>query len=212
MIKSGNIEKDALIDDPADQRYGITLLTRPNAEVAHNIMGFLWQARQLEPEQYFYPQSDLHMTVLSIISCYAGFSLDQVDTKAYADKVQEALQDISAFDLEFRGITASASTVLIQGFPQDASLQLLRDRLREVFRSSDLQHSIDSRYKIVTAHSTVIRFRQPLRQSEQFWEFLEDHRHTDFGTFTISGLELLGNNWYQQKEKTQCIRRYTLSG
>ena len=212
VIKKGNIGQDALIDDPADQRYGITLLTRPNAEVAHNIMTFLRQACQLEPEQYFYPQSDLHLTVLSIISCYAGFSLLQVDTEAYAEKVQEALQHIPAFDLEFRGITASTSTVLVQGFPGDDTLELLRNRLRKIFHGSGLQHSIDSRYKIVTAHSTVIRFRQPLREAEQFWHFLMDHRHTDFGTFTVSGLELLGNNWYQQKEKTQYIRRYTLSG
>lgn len=210
-IKSGNVENDPLIDDPADQRYGVTLLIRPEAAVADKIMDFIQQARQLEPDQYFYPSSDLHMTVLSIISCYAGFHLDQIDTAAYAGKVAQALQAIKPFRLHFKGVTASPSTVLLRGFPRDASLQLLRNRLREVFRSSDLQHSIDSRYKIVTAHSTVIRFRQQLRRPERFRQFLEDHQHTNFGSFTVSGLELLGNNWYQQQAKTQLIKRFYLS-
>ncbi len=210
-IKSGNVENDPLIDDPADQRYGITLLIRPDAAVADKIMGFLRQARQLEPHQYFYPSSDLHLTVLSIISCYAGFRLEQVDTAAYAIQVERALQTIVPFNLQLKGLTASPSTVLIQGFPQDEGLQLLRNRLRSLFRGSDLQHSIDSRYKIITAHCTVVRFRQQLREPARFWKMLQDHRQTDFGSFTVSELELLGNNWYQQQEKNQLIRRYTLA-
>jgi hypothetical protein len=55
--------------------------------------------------------------------------------------------------------------MMVQGFPADEGLQVLRDRLRAAFRQSSLQQSIDQRYSIQTAHSTIIRFRHPLRDA-----------------------------------------------
>lgn len=39
---------------------------------------------QLELKQYYYPATDLDLTVLSLISCTSGFALTQIDTAAIA--------------------------------------------------------------------------------------------------------------------------------
>ena len=206
----GKTMSDPLLDDPHDDRYGITLLLRPDEATAQKIHVFLQHMAEFEPDQYYYPLSDLHLTILSIISCYSDFRLNQINIDEYDIKIKEVLQDISPLRIRLKGITASPSTILLQGFPEEDTLQRLRDRLREVFKNSTLQHSIDSRYRLVTAHSTVVRFRKPLRNPEAFVRQLEKYRQADFGWVEAKQLELVGNDWYQRKAKVKVLKRYLL--
>ena len=92
--------------------YAIRSYYAVNEEIQH----FLDQVKQVEPLQYYYPNSDIHVTVMSIISCYNGFKLTQIKVKDYVDIIQQSIGDLGAFDVEFRGITASPSCLMIQGF------------------------------------------------------------------------------------------------
>lgn len=206
----GNQQTDSLLDEPGDDRYGITLLLRPDNATALNVNSFLEDIAEVEPHQYYYPLSDQHMTILSIISCYSGFQLGDIDVSAYTKLIQEALDDIPPIKIRFKGITASPSTVLIQGFPEDGVLERLREQLREVFKSSGLQHSIDSRYRLFTAHSTVIRFREPLLHPKKFTDTLEKYRETEFGLVNADQLELVGNDWYQREAKVKLLKSFDL--
>ncbi|MEK6480118.1 mutarotase [Catalinimonas sp. 4WD22] len=207
----GQLQTDSLLDEPDDDRYGITLLLRPDSATALHVNSFLEDIAAVEPHQYYYPLSDQHMTILSIISCYSGFQLADIDIPAYTKLIQEALNDIPPIKICFKGITASPSTVLIQGFPVDNILERLREHLREVFKSSELQHSIDSRYRLFTAHSTVIRFREPLLNYTKLIDRLEKYRETDFGLVTANQLELVGNDWYQREAKVSLLKTFQLS-
>ncbi len=203
-------EFDDLIDSEDDNRYGVTLLARPSDQVKQKIAELLDSIRPVAPGQYYYPQSDLHLTVLSIISCYPGFTLDQIDKSKYKEIVQSAIDPISPFRIRFRGLTASPSCILIQGFPEDNRLQTLRDRLRNKFKQSDLQHSIDKRYKLQTAHITAIRFKEPFADAKAFVKTVANLRNIDFGSCEINQLELVANDWYQQKDKVELIERFAL--
>ncbi len=67
---SGAYAIDQLIDDRLDQRRGVTLLVRPSGELVQRIGSFIQDLKIVEPDQYYQPDTDMHMTVLSIISCY----------------------------------------------------------------------------------------------------------------------------------------------
>jgi 2'-5' RNA ligase len=203
-------ETDPLLTATKDSRYGITLLARPSAQVKQHIQHSLAELMQLEPQQYYYPASDLHLTVLSLISCYAGFTLSQIDTAAYVELVEEVLADAAPFRLHFRGITASPSCVLVQGFFDDQALNQLRAKLRLAFGLSSLQHSIDQRYAIQTAHMTVLRFSQQPAQPELFLEKIKALTSVDFGSCVIDELELVGNDWYQRQQNTVLIKSLRL--
>ncbi|MFW5726422.1 MAG: hypothetical protein ACOCW4_01010 [bacterium] len=69
----------------------------------------------MEPEQYQYPASDLHITLLSVISCYRGFGLEQIDGLSLARF--EDFKSIPAMQISFGGISASLATVLVCGYP-----------------------------------------------------------------------------------------------
>lgn len=201
---------DTMLDCPTDNRRGITLLIRPTKSVRKNIVQFLQQIQQIEPEQYYYPETDMHLTVLSIVSCVEGFVLEDVDLLKVKTIIQDTLAKMPRFLIDFYGITASPSCILIQGFPKQETLNLMRERLREAFAQSNLGLSIDARYTLNTAHMTVIRLRKPLQDSGLFCRYIDRYRTFDFGSAQVDTIELVYNDWYQRHLKCMPLTSYPL--
>ena len=199
-IKTKGCETDHLINSPIEQRFGITLLIRPPLQIKKRIQNFLEQLKNVDNEQYYYPNSDIHITVMSIISCYDGFKIKKISIPDYVGVIEKSVQNIGKFTIEYKGVTASPSCIMIQGFLNDNYLKLLRNNLRNNFLHSNLEHSIDKRYAIKTAHSTVVRFENKLAKKKEYLHVLEEYRSFDFGTFEVDNLELVFNDWYQKKE------------
>ena len=210
QISSEGVTTDSWLDDPLDDRRGITLLIRPDKEVKERILEWLERLRETEPEQYYYRASDVHITLLSVISCYSGFQPEQIDLPSYTQLIRDSLKGEKSFSIRMQGITASPSGVMIQGFAEGDRLNELREKLRARFRQTNLQQSIDKRYILQTAHSTVVRFRKPLQRKEAFLNVLERYRDVDFGTFRVGGVELVTNDWYLRREKVSTLRRFPL--
>lgn len=209
-IKNGDYKTDLLIDSIDDRRFGIALLVRPPENVKDKIQLFLDELKQVDSSQYYYPNSDIHITVMSIISCYEGFQLDHVAIPNYIELVQESLKEIDSFRIQLKGITASDAGIMIQGFPEYDILNNLRNNLRTKFKNSDLEQSIDKRYAIQTAHSTVVRFRRKLHDKNELLEILERNKNSDFGSFEVKELELVFNDWYLREGKTKLLKKFRI--
>ncbi|WP_010135830.1 2'-5' RNA ligase family protein [Ochrovirga pacifica] len=208
--KTDNYEFDKLIDSPTDSRFGITLLIRPHQKIKNKINDFLLNLKKIEPNQYYYPKSDIHITVMSIISCYHGFKLSQIDKNIYIETIHQCLSNIPSFSIQFKGLTASPSCIMVQGFLTDNTLKQIRNNLRTNFKNSDLQHSIDKRYTIQTAHSTIFRLKNKLNNKEKFLDLIEQYQNYEFGTFRVNSLELVFNDWYQRADKVQKLHEFML--
>ncbi|WP_281232554.1 2'-5' RNA ligase family protein [Flavobacterium gelatinilyticum] len=209
-IIKGKYETDAAIKNESDSRFGVTLLIRPNSEIKTKIQLFIDELKKTEPDQYFYPDSDIHVTVLSIISCSENFHVNQISPNDYIQVICKSLVDVDKITIQFKGITASPSALMIQGFPTDETLNNLRDKLRENFKNSGLQQSIDSRYTISTAHSTVMRFQEQLADPKKLIHITDQFRDYDFGEFNVTSLELVYNDWYQRKKNTKVLGEFCL--
>jgi 2'-5' RNA ligase len=207
---AADYELDDQINSPQDTRRGITLLARPQESVRENIQRFLQDIAQLEPDLYYYPPTDFHLTLLTIISCYPGFTLDQVQPQAYIDVVEQALRPIKKFKVVFMGVSASPSCVMVQGFPLGDELGKLREKVRKVFQASVLQQSIDQRYTLQTAHSSVIRLPKPPAHPQAFLNKLREYRRQAFGVTEICQVELVYNDWYQRRAITQTLATFDL--
>ena len=210
VIRSQGPQTDELIDSPEDTRRGITLLTRPPQEVKAAVHAMLERLRGLEPDQYYYPDEDIHLTVLSIITCRSGFTLEEIVPQDYIRLIQNTLRGLPPIGIRFRGITLSPGCVMLQGYPDDDTLNRFRDRLRDAFRNSPLRQTLDQRYTLQTAHSTVVRFRCPFRDTDAFLSALESCREQDFGSFRLDRMELVLNDWYQRRENTRELCHFQL--
>jgi 2'-5' RNA ligase len=198
-IVSDTYKIDRLIDSETDRRFGLTIVIRPSAAVKNNIQQFLDELKKIEPNQYYYPSSDIHITVMSIISCYEGFEIDTIDLSKYINLIQKCLITEN-INIQFKGLTASDSCIMVQGFMNNNYLNEIRDNLRVAFKNSNLEQSLDKRYSIQTAHSTVVRFKKQFEKKESFLEIIEKYKNFDFGSFNMNKFELVSNDWYQREE------------
>jgi len=209
-ISSGNYEIDTLIDSDFDKRFGITLILRSSSKVKNNIQKFISQLKKIEPHQYYYPSSDLHITIMSIISCYDGFDISKINLSKYIELVKKCLIKNKQTSIQFKGLTASNSCIMLQGFMNNSTINDMRDLLRLEFKNSPLEQSLDKRYAIQTAHSTIVRFRKELKNPKEFLKTIDQFKNYDFGTFEVKEVELVFNDWYQRKEKTKLLETFLI--
>ena len=209
-ISSDKYEIDSLIDSKFDKRFGITLLIRPSNEVKVKIQEFLCKLKNVEPNQYYYPNSDIHITIMSIISCYEGFDLEKIDLSKYTELIKRCLPLNENINIQFNGLTASNSCIMLQGFMNNNTINDIRDRLRIEFKNAELEHSLDKRYTIQTAHSTIVRFRKKLYQKDNFLKIIDKYADYDFGTFKIEKIELVYNDWYQRNQLVKKLHEFKI--
>jgi len=210
LFKNNNCEIDPFINNQSDMRRGITLLSYLDNSVGDKISSFLDELKIIEPKQYYYPKNELHLTILSIISCIKGFTLLNIDVEAYASIIKESIKDIGGFTINFKGITVSSSCIIIQGFPDSDQLNHLRNTLRGNFIKAKLKSTIDQRYKLSTAHTTAVRCITPFENSNELVAVLAKYKDYDFGTLEVNLLELVFNNWYQNLSITKNLSRVSL--
>ena len=210
-IRAGTVEIDPqLARREADQRRGITLLVRPTRRIQLQVKQLLDRLRAFEPGQHYYHLSELHMTFLSPFTATVEHEPFFARTREYVTAIRTVVGQIAPFTISFTGITASPSTILIQGFTDPATLNAARDALRHELRARDLAQSLDSRYHLETAHMSVVRFKQPLREGALLATELEQARQIEFGEMRVESMELVENDWYMSRDCTKCLRRYLL--
>jgi 2'-5' RNA ligase len=210
-VQRGALQYDPYLPDKTnDARRGVTLIARLDATVAAAIQRMLRELAAQEPEQYYYPCSDLHITILSLFSANPNYREQLVHLPAYREAIAAALRSIPAIMLDSIGITLSPSAVMVQGFPHDDTLNRLRDTLRSELAARSLADTLDQRYRLVAAHSTVVRYTAPLRQPRKFAAALQRYRHTRFGTSTIGSLTLVLNDWYMSSDTLVELEHFQL--
>ncbi|MFS1477834.1 2'-5' RNA ligase family protein [Vibrio lentus] len=211
-LKHNEYELDPYLSDlENDTRRGITALAylnQGNCSTVNEIIRFQKEVRELEPEQYYHPSNELHLTVLSVISCLPEFALTEIDVNSYIDVFRSALKNSGKIEIRYQGVSASPSCIVIQGFPASDTLERLRNELRTQLTEAGVRVTFDSRYKLVTAHSSIIRFKAPLNDAQQLLALCQRYRNHDFGRVVLEDFELVFNNWYQNLDVTMSLAKY----
>jgi 2'-5' RNA ligase len=210
-VRAGAAAPDPWLSRRAeDGRRGVTLLARPDAAVAGRLGALLAALRRLEPAQHYQPEADLHHTVLSLFTATPDHAPYLARVPAYRDAVREAAAATPPFAVDVRGVTLSAGAVLAQGFPRDGTLDAFRDRLRAALARRGVGDTVDGRYRLVTAHMTLVRFAAPLARPGRFVDALAAARDAEFGTTVVRGVELVFSDWYHTAAIERQLAAYPL--
>jgi 2'-5' RNA ligase len=210
-VREGAVTLDAFAFAKADDaRRGVTLLARPSAAVARAITGLLDELRAIEPAQYYQPVRDLHVTVLSLFTATVDHAAQMARVDDFRAAVAEAVDGAAPFDVDLTGVTLAPAAVLARGFPHDDTLERVRERLRQALAARGLGSTLDQRYRLTTAHTTLVRFAHSLRSPARFVDALDAARDRPFGTFTVNRLELVLGDWYQSSERAEPLATYRL--
>ncbi|HEX8478591.1 MAG TPA: 2'-5' RNA ligase family protein [Telluria sp.] len=195
-VARGDIDCDTGLAAGRDLRRGLTLIARPGPALRARFDSLLDRLALSEPRQYRYPAADMHVTILPLFTAVENPVAELARLDEYVNAVHSALDGIEAFDIKFTGITMSRGAVLAQGFPCGPALETLRDRLRIQLRDAGLDGSLDQRYRLITAHSTLFRFVTPLHDPQHFAAQLASLRHEPLGCMHVDEVELVVNDWY----------------
>jgi 2'-5' RNA ligase len=199
-----------LLTPEKDNRYGLTLIIKPPRSVKGAIKEKTADLAKAFPYQYFYPDNTLHITALTIISCYSGFSLKTIDINEYVALINNSLKEIRPFDIQMKGLILSPTGIIVKGYPLDDSLEKVRANLRKKFSGSNLEQSLDKRYSIQTAHCSLMRYKSTITSRQALQERVEQFEDYTFGTFKTHTLELVYNDWYHQEEKVKYLHSFQL--
>jgi len=211
-FERGEIQTDPhLVQHAGDGRRGVTLALRPEPRVQAAVDGFRRKLAEVAPGQHFYRPDELHVTVLSVISCSEAWREEIHEWAAIRAVIGNVLRHRHRFNISFRGITASPGAVMVQGFPQSGTMEEIRDELRSVLRKNHLGGDIDRRYKISGAHITMLRFRQAQADWKPFVDLLKANRETDFGRTRVAKLQLLWGDWYASAQTVRTMQEYPLA-
>jgi 2'-5' RNA ligase len=200
-----------LLNQPQDLRRGLTLALRPCPKVQALIKTFLLELANAAPGQYFYRPEEFHVTVLAIIPGSESWQDKIQHLAVYQCIIDEALKRHRKFSIAFQGVTASRSAVMVQGFPGDETLAQIRDELREALWRNKFGEQLDVRYKINTAHITVMRFCNANVDGKSLLATLQANRMTDFGETCVADLELILSDWYASASTARTFQKYILA-
>jgi 2'-5' RNA ligase len=210
-FEQGDLEFDRhLSDKRQDLRRGLTLALRPSRAVQISINNFLHELAAVAPGQYFYRPEEFHLTVLALIPGTESWQDRMQHLPAFQKIIDEVLKRHRKFSIAFRGVTASRGAVMIQGFPNDLTLAQIRDDLRDALCRHKLNEQLDARYKISSAHITVMRFCNVNADWKHLLALLNANRTTDFGDASVTKLELIFGDWYASANTARTIQKYQL--
>lgn len=63
-FENDKFEFDTYIEDPNDNRRGITLYAKPDTSILRAFDKFIVEARKIEPYQYFYQIDEIHFNCI----------------------------------------------------------------------------------------------------------------------------------------------------
>jgi 2'-5' RNA ligase len=199
-----------LLRRSADRRMGITLVARPGAEVTTQVAALIRELRELEPYQYFYRADELHVTVLTLVSASEAFDIRRAPLAEYQSLFADLFRREPCISIRFNGVTASPGAILAQGYAEGDALNRLRDRLRQALARAGLAESLDSRYRISTAHATLMRFQTQPCDLHRLVAWLSATRERDFGRAVVEDIEFVANDWYMSRERVTTLATYSL--
>ena len=198
-ILSGGAGDDYLKNVRNDNRMSLVVLIRITPEISGKIVSCIEEIRKIEPELYFYPAGDFHITVMDILKGEEGRNIPE-NVEEYIDCIRKSSAKISPFPIEFKGLTASDNAVMVKGYYQE-ELLWFREDLRESFAQRGLK--LEERYKTISSHVTISRLPERYQNAEALLNYIKQPRA--FGTMNVHSMEVSFHNWYDTRKEVLSV-------
>ena len=207
IINEG-VHPDRYLRHPAtDRRFGLTLLVEIDRILSESMCSIGEEIKMIEPEQYYYPATDLHVTVLDLVGAHEGFRCDEREIGIFSSMVVDAVKEVEPFDILFKGLILSPTGVLVKGYYREG-LPVLRELLRR--EAGNRRVDMRERYQSITAHASLMRYSSPVADREQLLRFMEKNRDRTIGLVTVRSCTLVIHDWYNRRKEV--VGRFALRG
>jgi hypothetical protein len=185
-----------------DQRCGINFVCRPTTEIRKAITGIQKHLNNLEPEQYYYPELDIHLTLLEM--CHSRMPQEVIEiANDLTSKLLSLFQDVASFTLYSPALSLDRRGCALTFLPSNDTLQLSRDLLAIRLRDSGIP--LAPRYKATSAHVSIMRYvLQPKCDRHSWVQTVSDILLDATVQWQVSEVWMTwGPNWYGMRNRIQ---------
>lgn len=198
------------LDKPgSDLRYGVNLICRPPKEVSAFIFELQTRLRRIEPDQYYYPLADLHLTLVEIAHSLNP-DVAALISETIASRTDAWLTGLHSFTLRSAkmGYDERSCFLRFETTEQFTSLRALFST-----RATTLGLPLKSRYGSASAHVTFMRYVRPLTTNLNDWsDLLHDLVRQNPLTWSVTELWLTwGATWFGMRSRIQERGPYSLA-
>jgi 2'-5' RNA ligase len=202
-LGKGSVELDGrLLGPECDGRLGLSLILRPDPLLAPRYAEIVSRFRGIDPDQYYYPFDDLHITVFDLIAAHEGFDRRMIDIEECLALSREAVNGRFPFDIDFKELIFGEAAGMLAGFDR-GELATMRDAIRKTLLLRGLPNM--ERYASVTAHMTFCRFVRPLRKFAEFARLAHALARRPLGNMRVAAADLVINDWYNRARQRETI-------
>lgn len=207
-ILANNIVYDPPPEDTSP-RWGISIVIKPSKVVSARISDVLpGLHKYLGDDQSYYDNANFHTTITTIEFYRSKFNKNDERVLQYKEILQTLINKFKTVRINYEGIVASKSGVLVQGFPIDNTLQEIRGMFREALEENSLLNGPETEHPRQTAHSSLAVFLSPILDPEGLVQFIDENRHLKFGLSEADSIDLVG--YHRTKKRTHMEVLWTL--
>ncbi len=214
-FEQGEIAPDAILAEElacpgSDMRCGVNLIAQPPAELQEQIGAIQQHLQRAQPDQYYYPAGNLHLTLLEICSSRSPAEANQI-AMSVIRQVESILQGIEPFSLNSPTLVCDARACALNFEGQTLFLQDVRAQLIEKVRGLGIYYQ--PRYFPKTAHITLMRYIRALNQDLNEWQ--QHLKSTPIHPGLVWKIDALsitwGPTWYGMQKRIHTMGKYAFA-
>ena len=173
----------------SDQRNGVNVIARPSVAIRDRIFSIQNGLRIVEPDQYYYPSFDLHLTVLEICSGTESSQANQI-FEQLSHLVPGIFQELTSPRIEQPSLRFDNQAGVVV-FQQVGALNEVRQELSQRLVNHGI--NVAPRYATCSAHITFMRYLKQLSGNSAQLETAAQI----LGAWQLDEFWLTcGSNWY----------------
>jgi 2'-5' RNA ligase len=177
------------------------------ANLLHKYEELISCFRVMEPDQNYYPKSDLHITVFEFVSVRPDFRNYEKNIEIFKEVCSEVLEAVLPFPIRFSGTVFTRTSGILAGYDDDRLV-----KIREALRSRLASRGIAplERYQSRSAHLSFMGYRRKMQNHHAFLKLVETTKETEWETVEVTKLELVEHDWYNRVETRRVLREFRL--
>jgi hypothetical protein len=198
------------LEEPgSDVRHGVNLIARPPRQIMTEIERIQEAMRRVEPDQYYYPLPDLHVTAFEIAHSVRP---EEAEVVAKGTDLRAALSEktLPSFVLYSPTVMFRERGTVLR-FEPDEGFSSLRAVIANT--TAALGISVIPRDTLMLPHVTFMRYLRPLTVSDSVWlNVLRDIRLEPTLTWAVKELWMTwGATWFGMRSRIREHGPYPLS-
>jgi 2'-5' RNA ligase len=186
----------------SDNRMGVSIIARPSDDLKEFIEEKYKILKAIEPDQYYYPAEDLHMTIFEMCADQTSDMVKKY-TLDLLNILGEVLSDLPKITVNNGRLIAFPRACIIKYQSPNRDLELVRKEIRSRLNNAKLE--FDPRYTSDFVHLSILRYIEPLQSQAFEWEHcLRELGEDIFKTWSIEQVWLAtGATWYGRRSMSE---------